>query len=1125
MVCLSEKNYIYFQRIIISLIGSLAEILHTLKDLSNNYISLLFKDEIFFIIYIIILNSSVPNNVKRIFKDLFKIDENFKNFNFNMESIIFDIKKSKIYLDWYFLFLFNFIEFTMIYFDTTDKIPKQLLEQLNIIYSYKLKDNKSNIISFIPFLFFVEEFCLGIKKNINEIFKTYHDSLKDNIFYLKYVISMIKTLLNAENASKNLGIQLNFNIFIKIQQLIVVYIFDEFKGLSSTINSDETKVRLIKTKFKKYIANIYFLQKIFPILLEKNFIPKNNLLLEELIDYHGQYHHSMKELFIFNRLWSDQTLFFKNSLKEMKESKLKFKNINYYTKNFQRPILYPFLDYRYNYPNFSHFEIKNEDFYKSEEIKDDYNYEIDCPELDKLIQKHDENFINKIKVIHNINLFDNVCLVKQAYHIKGKIFVVKDSFNKKISIYFYSHSHYFQNNLENAPSCNKKISKEKKNNLNAKNNNLCYGAIFKCPEKEGNRKILIELEDIRLMMKRIYYYKKSAIEIFTETKSYYFNFYDIIKMEEFFALFVIPFKNLYFPINIKGNVIGIKKVNRKIFEKLDYIELYHKENGFIDFISNKISIKNTCEMCIFDLIILINLISNRSYIDLNQYPVFPLLYFCDKNNHIVINRDLKNHIGFQKVLPNSIERYKKFYESYIESKNDYEENNNEGIPYYFNTHYSNIVYVCNYLIRLFPYSFISIELQGDGFDNPNRLFFSIEEAFHNIAIQKSDLRELIPEFFYLPEMFMNINSINFHENSNNVLVDDVIIPKLDFIEKNKNKENTNKNEIILDNKNIENYFYFVENMKNKLEMSKDKIYLWINIIFGVYQKYNKEQEQLFRTESYIDFSQDNYNNYVDNKIIMDSVEFGIIPLQTIFDKNILKNAKNNYEKIDSNIKNDFNLTIKRKTTLKKNKTKENDKNIIKEKQIKINSNNYIQKYKMSDNYFNNNEFKDYWEEDLHYNFQISNENNFVKVIIFKSNIKLGEIMDHNNKIIDLFYNRRLNMFATISYDGFICIYILPNKLISMIKNPNNSYYDHILLSSNPFPSIIAFNKKDYSLTSYSINGIMIKTIKIDINNNSEMTIEPIFNIYGGTFKDRINICSEGYFKIFNVPFLEESEDS
>ena len=41
------------------------------------------------------------------------------------------------------------------------------------------------------------------------------------------------------------------NIIIKIQQLIVVYIFDEFKGLSSTINSDETKVRLIKTKFKK----------------------------------------------------------------------------------------------------------------------------------------------------------------------------------------------------------------------------------------------------------------------------------------------------------------------------------------------------------------------------------------------------------------------------------------------------------------------------------------------------------------------------------------------------------------------------------------------------------------------------------------------------------------------------------------------------------------------------------------------------------------------------------------------------------------------------------------------------------------------------------------------------------
>ena len=52
---------------------------------------------------------------------------------------------------------------------------------------------------------------------------------------------------------------------------------------------------------------------------------------------------------------------------------------------------------------------------------------------------------------------------------------------------------------------------------------------------------------------------------------------------------------------------------------------------------------------------------------------------------------------------------------------------------YIQNLYSNCVYVSNFMIRLFPYSFCAIELQGDGFDDPNRLFFSIDETFYNIS--------------------------------------------------------------------------------------------------------------------------------------------------------------------------------------------------------------------------------------------------------------------------------------------------------------------------------------------------------------------------------------------------------
>ena len=79
------------------------------------------------------------------------------------------------------------------------------------------------------------------------------------------------------------------------------------------------------------------------------------------------------------------------------------------------------------------------------------------------------------------------------------------------------------------------------------------------------------------------------------------------------------------------------------------------------------------------------------------------------------------------------------------------------------------------MLRLFPYSFIAIEQQGDGYDEPNKLFDSIEETFYNISSNENDLRELIPEFFYFPEIFLNINKINFNKQ-NNKIINNVKIP-------------------------------------------------------------------------------------------------------------------------------------------------------------------------------------------------------------------------------------------------------------------------------------------------------------------------------------------------------------
>jgi len=80
------------------------------------------------------------------------------------------------------------------------------------------------------------------------------------------------------------------------------------------------------------------------------------------------------------------------------------------------------------------------------------------------------------------------------------------------------------------------------------------------------------------------------------------------------------------------------------------------------------------------------------------------------------------------------------------------------------------------MVRLFPYSFCAIEIQGKYFGDPNRLFFSIEKTLLNISSQISDVRELIPELFYLPEMLINVNKLNLLSLKDGTLVDNVRIP-------------------------------------------------------------------------------------------------------------------------------------------------------------------------------------------------------------------------------------------------------------------------------------------------------------------------------------------------------------
>lgn len=132
--------------------------------------------------------------------------------------------------------------------------------------------------------------------------------------------------------------------------------------------------------------------------------------------------------------------------------------------------------------------------------------------------------------------------------------------------------------------------------------------------------------------------------------------------------------------------------------------------------------KNKCYSN-YDKLIIINLLSNRSFKDIYQYPVFPMFY-----NHVGIKeRDMNSHIGFLELNEESKKRKQQIIESYQINLDDKKFLQEQEEICLFNTFYSNPIYTCNYLLRIFPYSFISIEFQGGDLMIPIGFLFNSKD--------------------------------------------------------------------------------------------------------------------------------------------------------------------------------------------------------------------------------------------------------------------------------------------------------------------------------------------------------------------------------------------------------------
>ena len=64
-----------------------------------------------------------------------------------------------------------------------------------------------------------------------------------------------------------------------------------------------------------------------------------------------------------------------------------------------------------------------------------------------------------------------------------------------------------------------------------------------------------------------------------------------------------------------------------------------------------------------------------------------------------------------------------------------------------------------------PFTSLHVQLQDGKFDKPDRLFRSMGDAWDSCISNPSDVKELVPELFYLPEVLINNNHVDLAPHS------------------------------------------------------------------------------------------------------------------------------------------------------------------------------------------------------------------------------------------------------------------------------------------------------------------------------------------------------------------------
>lgn len=173
---------------------------------------------------------------------------------------------------------------------------------------------------------------------------------------------------------------------------------------------------------------------------------------------------------------------------------------------------------------------------------------------------------------------------------------------------------------------------------------------------------------------------------------------------------------------------------------------------------------------------MLNRYAGRSFNDLSSYPFLPWVgpVFRDGRPDRENLRDLS--------IPSAALSENKQSVALEHYSEDMVDENTTSIygskPYHLKFGYSNRAQCLSYMMRVEPFTSGYINFQGK-FDDPNRLFLSIDTLFDMVYSKTQCNYELIPEMFYFTPMFSNFEKyfIGRDKDNNFRLINEIKLPK------------------------------------------------------------------------------------------------------------------------------------------------------------------------------------------------------------------------------------------------------------------------------------------------------------------------------------------------------------